>query len=84
MPLSTWQTKKAKAKFSQLVKASLEKGDQFITFRKKLVAVVISKERYDELTRPKGSLIDFFKEAPLSDVDLDGLKRQAFPRDISI
>jgi antitoxin Phd len=84
MSLPIWQTQEAKANFSQLVKAVLEQGDQFITYRGELIAVVISKERYDELTRPVTSLIDFFKNSPLQDVDLEIERKPDLPRDISL
>jgi antitoxin Phd len=84
MTLSTWQTQEAKAKFSQLVRAAFEEGDQFITFRGELIAVVISKERYDELTRPSGSLLNFFKAAPLQDTNLEIERSRDLPRAITL
>ncbi|HEY4831639.1 MAG TPA: type II toxin-antitoxin system prevent-host-death family antitoxin [Waddliaceae bacterium] len=76
-----WQTQEAKAKFSQLVKV-VNQGDQFITFRGEVVAVVISKKKYDELTKPDGSLLDFFKNAPLQAVDLDIERSSDLSREI--
>lgn len=84
MALSVWQTQEAKAKFSQLVKATLEEGDQFITSRGELIAVLISRERYDELTRPSGSLLEFFRNAPLQDVELKIERSRDLSRDITI
>lgn len=83
MLVSVWQTQEAKAKFSQLIK-SLDQGDQFITYRGELCAVVISKKRYEELTQPTESLIDFFKRSPLQDVHLEIKRSQDIPRDVSI
>ncbi len=82
--LSTWQIQEAKAKFSQLLRAVVDQGDQFITFRGEEIAVVISKKRYDELIKPTGSLLDFFKSAPLQDVDLKIERKRDLPRDFSL
>jgi prevent-host-death family protein len=83
MTLSKWQMQEAKAKFSQLIK-SLSKGDQFITYRGELIAVVISKERYEELITPAETLIDFFKKAPLQHIDIKIERSRDLPRDISL
>lgn len=83
MLLQKWQIQDAKAKFSQLIN-SLEKGDQFITYRGDLVAVVVSKKRYDELTTANGTLLDFFKSSPLQDVDLEIERSRDFPREVNL
>ncbi len=83
MILQKWQIQDAKAKFSQLIN-SLENGDQFITYRGDLVAVVVSKKRYDELTTPSGTLLDFFKNSPLQDVDLEIERSRDFPREVDL
>ncbi len=79
-----WQTQTAKAQFSSLIKAALKDRDQFITVRGEQVAVVMSKKRYDELTKPAGSLLDFFKNAPLQDIEIDIERSDDLPRDISL
>lgn len=79
-----WQIQEAKAQFSQLVKAAEEQGDQFITYRGELIAVLISKERYEQLTQPLGSLLDLFREAPLQDVELEIERSKDLPRDVSL
>ena len=66
-----WQTHIAKAKFSQLIKAVRERGDQIISVRGEQVAVIISKKRYDKLTKPSDSFLEFFKNAPLQDIELE-------------
>ncbi|MCC5832904.1 MAG: type II toxin-antitoxin system Phd/YefM family antitoxin [Chlamydiales bacterium] len=82
--LGIWQTQEAKARFSNLIKDALDKGDQFISFRGEPVAVVISMERYDELTKPANSLLDFFRNAPLQEVELEIKRSKELPRDISL
>lgn len=78
-----WQIQDAKAKFSKLI-SSLEKGDQFITYRGEPVAVVISKKRYDELTAPRGSLLDFFKQSPLQEIDIEIERQRDLPREVDL
>lgn len=77
-----WQTQEAKAQFSSLIEDAVNKGDQFISRRGEPIAVVISIERYEELTKPAGTLLDFFKEAPLQNIDLDIVRSKEIPREI--
>ena len=63
--LPTWKSQDAKAEFSRLVRESSNQ-DQLITNREEPVAVVISKKRYDELTKKADSLLDFFRNANLN------------------
>ena len=81
---SSWQIQEASAKFSQLVEQVKETGPQMITKRGDPIAVVISKERYDELTKPTSSLVDFFKSAPLPEIELDLTRSKDLPRDIDL
>ena len=76
-----WQTQVAKAEFSRLIKAALERGDQFISLRGEVVAVVISKNRYEALTKPKESLVEFFSKSPLPKVDLEIERSKDLPRE---
>lgn len=79
-----WQTQKAKAEFSQLLRDSQQKGDQIITYRDEPVAVLISKKRYDQLIRQENSLLEFFQKSPLPNVDIPIKRRKDLPRDVTI
>ena len=79
-----WQTQKAKAEFSQLLRDSQKKGDQIITYRDEPVAVLVSKKRYDQLIRQENSLLEFFQKAPLPDVEISIKRRKDLPRKVSI
>lgn len=68
---NTWQLQEAKTKFSQLVNIVSSDGYQVITKNGKPVVVMLSKETFDQMTRPKTSLLDFFKNAPYPEMDLD-------------
>ncbi len=79
-----WQTQKAKAEFSQLLRDSQKKGDQIITYHNQPVAVLISKKRYDQLTRQESSLLEFFQKAPLPDLNIEIKRSKDLPRDVAI
>ena len=78
---NVWQIQEAKAKFSQLVEEATENGYQTITKQGVPVAVILSKKAFDQITRPKSSFLNFFKNAPCQDVDLDISRSKDFPRD---
>jgi antitoxin Phd len=69
--LSRWQLQDAKNRFSELVDTVLRAGPQVVTRRGEDAVVVIPAETYRELTRPKGSLLDFFANSPLRGAGLD-------------
>jgi antitoxin Phd len=72
-----WQLQEAKAKFSELVRAS-EEGPQEITVRGKTAAVILSKADYDRLKRKKPSFVELIRNSPLMGVKLD-LRRDKSP-----
>ena len=81
---NVWQLQNAKAHFSHLVKL-VEKGESIkITRSGNEVAVLISKELYDQLTAKKTSLLDCFLSAPYPELDLDLYRSKELPRDIEL
>lgn len=66
-----WQLQEAKARFSELVNEVERDGYHTITKNGHPVAVIISKKDFEKLNTPKNSLLDFFRDAPLPDFDLD-------------
>jgi prevent-host-death family protein len=81
---SYWQTQKAKAEFAKLLRDSQKKGDQIITYRNEPIAVLMSKKRYDQLLRKESSLLEFFKKAPLPDVNINIKRSKDLPRDVAL
>lgn len=81
---NVWQIQEAKAKFSQLVKDANEHGFQTITKQGEPIAVIISKKEFDEITKPKTSLLDFFKAAPCQDIELDLNRSKDISREIEL
>lgn len=77
-----WQLQNAKMYFSHLVNL-VEKGASIeITSRGNEIAVLISKERYDQLTKKK-SLLDCFLSALCPDLELVSRAKE-LPRDIEL
>jgi antitoxin Phd len=69
-----WQLQDAKNRFSEVVQKALEHGPQIITRRGKKTVVIMSVEDYQQLTKPRTNLVDFFRKSPLMGVEID-LKR---------
>jgi prevent-host-death family protein len=66
-----WQVQEAKARFSELVDEVIHDGYQTISRSGKPVAVLLSTEEFEKLKTDKGTLVDFFMNAPFPEYDLD-------------
>jgi antitoxin Phd len=69
-----WQVQTAKARFSEVFRRARTEGPQIITRQGTEAVVMISHEKYDELTRKSNRpkrLVQFFRESPLVGVELD-------------
>ncbi len=66
-----WQLQDAKNRFSELVDTALDRGPQVVTRRGKDAVVVVPIDAYRRLTRPQGSLVEFFAGSPLRGARLD-------------
>ena len=64
--MRTWQIQEASARISELVESAQEQP-QDITMQGKSVAVVVSRDTFDRLSQPQGSLVDFMRRSPLFD-----------------
>lgn len=69
--MSKWQLQDAKNRFSELVRKGREEGPQVITLHDRDAVVVVSANEYGKLSRPRGSLVEFFRKSPLMGLDLD-------------
>jgi prevent-host-death family protein len=65
-----WQLQDAKNRLSELVRKAREEGPQVITLRGRDAVVVVSAREFGKLSRPRGSLVDFFRKSPLVAVKL--------------
>ena len=64
--MRTWQIHEESARVSELVESAQEQP-QDITMQGKSVAVVVSRDTFDRLSQPQGSLVDFMRRSPLFD-----------------
>ena len=81
--MKTWQLQEAKAKFSEVVKATYS-GAQMISVHGKEIAVIISKKTYDQLVKPKQTFIEFMQSSPLKGVKLNIKRNKSSARDIDL
>ena len=69
-----WQLQTAKARFSEVFRLARSEGPQVITRQGKDRVVMISDEQYHQLVsraRQPKSIVQFFRESPLMEVELD-------------
>ncbi|OGA28788.1 MAG: prevent-host-death protein [Betaproteobacteria bacterium RIFCSPLOWO2_02_FULL_65_24] len=66
-----WQLQDAKHRLSELVRKAREEGPQVITLRGRDAVVVVSASEFEQLSRPRGSLVEFFRKSLLAGVKLD-------------
>jgi prevent-host-death family protein len=77
---SEWKLQDAKSRFSELFDRALTEGIQVVSRRGKQKVVVIAKEEYDQLTRPRGSLSEFLLASPLAGSELNLERVRDVPR----
>jgi len=83
--MQTWQMQNAKAHFSDLVRSAKQNGPQDITVHGRSVAVVMSRELFDQLSGNAQSLVAFMQSSPLHDYeDLEFERDQSLPREIAL
>lgn len=79
-----WQLQDAKNKFSNLVEIVQSKGPQIVTKHGKEAVVVISINEYKRLTKPEKNIVQFFKDSPLAEEDINFSRSKEIPRDIDL
>ena len=77
--MQTWRLQTAKARFSEMLKQAANDGPQEITGHGRSVAVVVSKDLFDQLSGHTDSLVDFMRRSPLY-----GSEDVTFERDRSL
>jgi prevent-host-death family protein len=80
----TWALQDAKNRFSELVEQALHDGPQIVTRRGKETVVVLSVEVFQQLTAKQESLVEFLRNSPLADVDLDLERTPDYGREVSL
>ena len=76
--MQAWQMQEAKARLSEVVKCAQNEGPQDITLHGRSVAVVLSREAFEQLAGNEQSLVEFMQASPLK-----GLEEVEFKRDTS-
>jgi prevent-host-death family protein len=83
----SWQLQTAKAKFSELFRRARTDGPQWVTRHETESVVVVRAEQFEQLTgrsRQPHSLVQFFAESPLAEVELDLGRPRDFGRDVDL
>jgi prevent-host-death family protein len=70
MSRATWQLQEAKNSLSEVVRKARSEGPQVITLHGTAAAVVVSAQDFGRMSRPKGKLVDFFRNSPLAGAKL--------------
>jgi prevent-host-death family protein len=81
---NTWQLQEAKNRFSEVVKKALADGPQMVTRRGVESVVVLSVKEYRKLKRPTTSLVDFFRQSPLGETDIDLSRSKDQAREVEL
>lgn len=82
--MKKWQFQEAKAKLSEVIKNATNIGPQEITVRGKTTAIIISSEKYRELTNPKSSFLDFITASPLVGLNIDLERMKSSAREVEL
>ncbi len=80
----SWSVADAKAHLSEVIENALHDGPQTITRRGKKAVVVVSADEWEQRTRPKQSLVEFFRNSPLYGSGIDLERVHEYPRDIDL
>jgi prevent-host-death family protein len=67
-----------------LVRKAREEGPQVITLHGRDAVVVVSANEYGKLSRPRGSLVDFFRKSPLVGAELELIRSRDTGRRIEL
>jgi prevent-host-death family protein len=77
----TWRVEDGSKGLNDVVQEAVRQGPQVITSCGEEVAVVLSMEEYKRLTEQKTSLVEFFRNSPMTGAELDLTRDQSLPRD---
>jgi len=81
---TSWALQDAKNKFSEVVETTLREGPQTVTRYGTPVVVIMAVEDYEKRQRPKGSLLEFFRNSPLYGVELDITRDKSPGREVNL
>jgi prevent-host-death family protein len=82
--MQSWQVQEAKARFSEVVRGAERDGPQAITLHGRDVAVLVSRAEYDRLTGTGRSLLEFMRNSPLHETDIEFERAPGLTREIAL
>lgn len=83
----SWQVQTAKARFSEVFRKARSEGPQRITRHGEHGVVMVAEEQYDRLiarSRQAKSLVQFFRDSPLTGLNLKFERDRDPARDIEL
>ena len=84
MKHAIWQLQDAKSKFSQLVESAMADEPQIVTKHGHNAVVVLSYKDYEAMVKPENSIVDFFRDSPLAEAELELSRSKDFPREMEL
>lgn len=82
--MKRWQLQEAKNRLSEVVEKAINTGPQTITRHGEDVVIVVAAAEYQKLTSPKSSLLEFFRNSPFRDIELDIKRSRDLGRKIKL
>lgn len=80
--MKTWQLQDVKNKFNEVVENAIQNGPQIVIKNGTETVVILSINDYQNLTKPKNGLVEFFQKSPLYGVELDLEREDDFGREV--
>ncbi|MBI3417877.1 MAG: type II toxin-antitoxin system Phd/YefM family antitoxin [Verrucomicrobia bacterium] len=80
--MKTWPLQDAKNQFSHLVELAVTQGPQTVTRHGEPVAVIVAADEYKRVTRPKETVLEFFRPLKGSGIPLE--RRRDRPRKLKL
>ena len=81
---TTWTIQAAKNRLSAVIEHALHDGPQTITRRGRETAVLVSIAAFRGMCGAQGDLVDFLRQSPLADSDLDLDRKREYGRGIDL
>jgi len=81
---TTWTVQDAKNQFSAVIEHALHDGPQTITRRGRETAVLVSVATFREMSGAQGDLVNFLRQSPLADTELDLDRKREYGRGIDL
>jgi antitoxin Phd len=82
-----WQLQTAKARFCELFRKAHSEGPQWVTKQGKEAVVVLPAEDFERLmarAKQPSSLVEFFAQSPLAEIEIDLERKPDYGRDVDL